>query len=859
MRRLKRTALTLLVILALPGLITLFISWYYEDTVKHIIIDELNKRLNTEIVVENVERDIAFSVFRDFPYASVTFYNVAIMDAVSPPKKKGKLLQAQSVSLQFNLWDIIFGRYVIKKIAINEARIKIKRYKDRTDNYHFWKPSADSADTQFSLGLQKVLLRRVSIQYVDYRLKHDFKVFAGDVVFRGKFSDDDFRMNIDGDMYVWQIRIDRDVYVANRAADLDVTLYVNNKDDYLEFREAWVNIGKMKLGLLGKISWAEADTWLDLAIEGRNMKLQSFINELPTRYRSAFDGYNCRGDFTFMANIKGYTGDNSRPLFTTTLSLNNGEIERIANDITLNRVSFSASYTNGKKHASETSVLRISGFNAALNDGNISGEAGISNFDRPLLDLKLTADLGLKDVFLFMKADTVESASGRIKMNTTIKGVLESAGNFTVRDFINSTSSGTLDIVDAEIMLKGLQQKFASVNGSFVFNNNDIESRNFSGSYMSSDFLLKGNFRNILPYLFLDNQNLLIDATVESQHIHMGELLESSSAPGKKDTTYRIRFPDNIQLDLDLKVHNMTFNKFSASQIGGKITLKNKQLIAKDISLQAMNGRIGFTGLIDGSNPGKLLISCDAVINKVDVQRLFREMGNFGQKSLEDKNIKGVLSATVQFASIWSDDLRVEKPTIYGKANISIENGELIEYEPLNGLSKYLKNRDLSHVKFQTLKNTISIEHQMITIPEMEINSSAINFKMNGTHGFDQTIDYHLSVLISQLGKGSKPVTQAGDIGVIEDDGLHKEKYFFRITGTVDNPIYHTLDKEGMKANIKTNIKKEKETLKEILNREFGWFKKDSTINKDPRDKPKDKYDFNVIWDEDEEEKKELP
>jgi hypothetical protein len=268
-----------------------------------------------------------------------------------------------------------------------------------------------------------------------------------------------------------------------------------------------------------------------------------------------------------------------------------------------------------------------------------------------------------------------------------------------------------------------------------------------------------------------------------------------------------------------------------------------------------MSGRIGFTGLIDGSQPGKLLISCDAVINKVNVQQLFGELGNFGQKSLEDKNIKGVLTANVQFASIWSDKLKVEKPTIYGKANISIENGELIDYEPLNGLTKYLKNRDLSHVKFQTLKNTIEIKDQMITIPEMEINSSAVNFKMNGTHGFDQTIDYHLSVLISQLrSKGNNRNDQVDDIGQIVDDDLHKEKYFFRITGTVDHPIYHTLDKEGIKANIKTNLKNEKESLKEILNREFGWFKKDSTVNKNPKDK-KEKYDFNVIWDEDEPEK----
>ena len=279
--------------------------------------------------------------------------------------------------------------------------------------------------------------------------------------------------------------------------------------------------------------------------------------------------------------------------------------------------------------------------------------------------------------------------------------------------------------------------------------------------------------------------------------------------------------------------------------------LKNKQVIAKDVSLKAMNGGIAFSGLIDGTSPNKLLISCDASIQKVNIQKLFSEMDNLGQNTLQEKNLKGLLTANIQFASVWSSTLKVEEPTIYAKASLTIENGELIDYEPLNGLSKYLKNRDLTHVSFETLKNTIEIKDKLITIPDMEIKSSAIDFKISGTHTFEQNIDYHLSVLISQIrNTGSKQNDKVEDIGQIIDDGLHKEKYFFRITGTVDNPVYHTLDKEGYKTNIKTSLNKEKETLKEILNREFGWFKKDSSVIKNPNKNPKDKFDFNVVWDE---------
>lgn len=850
-RRLKKTVVALVVIFTVLGAIGVFIGYYYEDTVKHIIISELNKRLNTEIVVQDVENDIQFSVFKKFPYASVSFHNVKVLDAIKTKKEKGNLLEASSVSLQFSIWDILFGKYRIKKVEVEEGNVNIKIYKDRSDNFHFWKPSSDTTQSDFSLDLQKILLDNVGVSYVDYGLQQDFKVFAKDIILKGKFSDKDYTLNIDGNLFVYLIKLKEDIYLSNKNTNIDVTLFVKSDEKYVSFNEGGISVGKMLFDVTGKISYADSLTYIDLRVEGKKMKIQALVSELPERYKNYFSDYEFKGDFNFIAMIKGYSGEKNTPLLTVTFGMKDGDITQKQNAITLSHVDFNADYTNGAGHNSATSRLTVSGFKSQLNDGIISGAIVISNFTKPKVDLTLSANLDLKDVFQFIKADTVESASGKLLLQTNIKGIIENPDGFTANDFISSNSTGTLELQNAEIVLKGGKNKFSNLNGTFLFNNNDIETTQFSGNYLSSDFLLRGKFKNIIPYLFIENQSLLIDAGIESNNIDMGEMLEYSS--GKKDTVYKMTLPDNIDFSLTLNVRKFTFKKFTASNITGKITLKNKQFVAKDISLHAMNGKIIFSGLIDGTNCDKLLISCDASIQKVNIQQLFTEVENFGQKSLSDKNLRGVLTANVQFASVWSSTLKVEKPTIYAKATIRIDDGALIDYEPLSGLSKYLKNRDLKKVSFETLKNTIEIKDQVINIPEMEINSSAIDFKVNGTHGFDQTIDYHLSVLISQLkSSGEQRNDQVEDIGQITDDGLHKEKYFFRITGTVDKPVYNILDKEGYKANVKTSLKKEKETLKEILNREFGWFKKDSAVCKDPNKKPKEKFDFNVVWDEDE-------
>lgn len=78
------------------------------------------------------------------------------------------------------------------------------------------------------------------------------------------------------------------------------------------------------------------------------------------------------------------------------------------------------------------------------------------------------------------------------------------------------------------------------------------------------------------------------------------------------------------------------------------------------------------------------------------------------------------------------------------------------------------------------------------------------------------------------------------------------------MTGTIDKPVI-TYDRKAMKQKIKEDLKEEKNTLKKILNEEFGWFKKDTTLNKkdDKKQDQKFKIDFNQKKKEDEKKKKE--
>ena len=673
-----------------------------------------------------------------------------------------------------------------------------------------------------------------------------------ELILKGRFSDEDFTLNADGQIYIYRIKSGKEVFLAHKNSLVDLTLHVKNSTNEYSFEEGDIYMGGLRFGVTGMMTFSDSVKTADITIKGRELDLEDFIEELPSGYKSYFEGYDCDGEFVFTATVKGRFDGKNTPRFEAAFGISEGSFFNRKNDIKLTSVSFNGIYSNGNRQSKSTSSLLIDRFSSELNGGTLGGSFKISDFTNPSLDIKLKASLNLADVFRFIDADTVESASGNIKVDAAYKGNLSKEGRFTMGHFVVSESSGEMIFENCDIILKGNSPSLKNINGKFRFTNNDIETEGLTGNFGNSDFSLNGSFRNLIPFLFVERQRLVIKASLKSARFDLDDMLRYSYT--SKDTTYRLDIPDYLDFDIDMNLGNFSFRKFRASSVTGNIVLKNRQILAKNIACNAMNGKTTGTLLIDGSGGGKLLISCEANVSKVDISSMFYQFGNFGQQSMKHDNIHGLLTANITFASVWSNSLECDLQTVYAKTELTIEKGELVNYAPLSGLSPHLKGRDLTHVKFATLTNTIEIKDQVISIPAMKIHSDAIDFDVYGTHSFKNEIDYHLGVVIADL-KNANGKQQENEFGVIEDDGLHKEKYFFRITGTVENPVYHTIDKEGYKQNILKNIEQEKENLKDILKREFGWFKKDTVKGKDNNGngekKENNNFEFEIEWDED--------
>lgn len=830
------------------------VAYYFQDEVKGYMITELNKQLNTEIIVDG--KDIDLTIIKSFPFASVDFKNVKALDATEG-KKKDTLFTAHKISLQFNIVDIFHKNYHVKKIKVDDGDIDIRIDKNGKDNYHFWRSAPETDTSKFSFALEEIILNNVQFSYKNYKSKQNINLLINNSKLSGKFSESTYSLETESDLFIRKIKLDGITYLRKKNMKAEIAVYVDNTIMSYKIKNGKIKIENLLFELVGNVLESESNDELivNLGIRGENMDVRSVLSIIPDQYKDRINDYESTGDFYFNAIVKGALSDNKTPFMEADFGIKNADITQVKNNITLHNVNLKGHYNNGNKSNSETSVLEIIPFSATIDQGSISGELSIHDFNDPFIESKIKAELSLEEIQKFIKVDTIESMTGQLKMDAVFNGKWKSINTSSSEDF---TASGNLLISDMNVKLKNNPLIFNNINGDFNFDNNDLMVNIFKGNVSESDFEMKGTFKNSIGFLLKENQDITIEASLYSKNINLNEILANKEEETKSTSHYKLKFSEHINVKLNSEIEHIFFRKFEAKNISGVVILKDKKMMADPIKFSTMNGNITMSGLVDGSDSTKFALTCISDVNKINVTQLFTAFENFTQSYVTDQNIKGIMTAKVQFSSVLDPELTMDMSKLYAAIDMTIENGELNNVESMKSLSRFIELKELANIRFATLKNSFEIKNNTLSFPKMEIKSSALDIILSGTHTYDNEINYKIKLSMNELlsKKAKKAKKENNEFGEVADDGLGRTNIFLSMTGTVDNPIIKYDTKEAIQ-HIKQELKEEKRTLKTLLKEEFGLFKKDSTLNTKTK---KEDNKFIIKWDETEKatEKKEL-
>jgi hypothetical protein len=807
------------------GIAAVSLVFIYEDEVKSIIIGELNKNLKSEVKVDPKNIDLTF--IKSFPKCALEFKDVLILEATEK-KERDTLIFAENILLMFNLKDLWNKNYTINKINVTGAQCNLGVSKNGKPNYIFWKESKGKGNENLKFALQDISLKKIDLRYKNVRQKIKLSLFFSEAVFAGNFGTDQYELKTKGEAKLHYLQLNKAELLKKKELNYDLDLNINGSA--YNINKAELAINKMYFSLEGNCNYKDSLETADLKFNGKNLDIASVLSLLPDKYADRINDYKSDGDFYSKGSINYKAGQ--KTIFNGEFGIANATVTYKKQNMQLTHVN-----VKGKLNVNEEEdYLNLETVSADLGNNTLNGYCLLTNLSDPYINVGGSLNAKLEDVNNFWPIDTLQYVSGSVQLNAEIKGNLNEMKRSAFSPDVTATGSATLK--DIKTKIKGKENEINIPEGSFELNNRSVTVKNFKMLAGSSDIELNGQLPGFLNYLFDPAQPLVIEAGLKSNKMVLEDILYGGSGSANE----KINIPANLSFDLNANIEKFSFSKFEAEAVSGKIAIHDQKIVAENISLTTMDGKAQVNAFADARGEN-ISIQAASDLQNINITKMFYQFNNFGQSTLTDQNLKGFATANVNFTGKWSKELQCDLQSVTANGTLTVDRGRLVEFKPLESLSKYVEVSELKDIKFSSLQSAFDIKNEVITIPRTTIKNSALNIEFWGKHSFKNEIDYHIKLLLSELLASKKRANKQlnEELEFVENDPENRRSVYILMTGTVDNPIIK-YDRKGLKQKIGEDIKAEKQTLKQILKEEFGLFKKDSTLIKNEPKKGDQKF-----------------
>lgn len=816
-----------------------------QDKVAAVILRSLNHNISTKLHIGGFR----LSFLSKFPHASLELRDVFVNSspgfnsAAFGKIKTDTLLAAKNVSVEFKLTDILRGNYDIKRIRAKTGKVNLFTDTEGMVNYEITVKNEKSESRDFTINLENIYLSDIKSYYNNLSTK----LIIYGTINRGTLKSRIHRENISfsagGKIRIDSLRLYNTTLDKPIITDVDIDLEKTKRG--IEFRKSNLHIDNYDLDVGGIIF---SDNIYDLRITGKNIDIGKIRRLLPDKYLKMISEYDPRGILIIDSSIKGRMSRTVNPHTEVNFLLEKGSIRYGKSKLTVNDLSFKGVYSNGPKNRPETGSLKITGFKARLGSAQYTGSFSLTGFTDPEAELELKGTIFPGELREFFDLSNISESKGNIGFDLKFSGKPDFKKKFGFSEITDMDITGDMIFNDFSIGLNENKKLVNNVSGNVQFGKS-INARNLKFLYKGQRIAVDGEFRNLLQWL--DGRHIQMGARADvSFNRLIPEAFMADPAPGKRSAVRKTAFslPDDLALDINFKIDSLTYKTFSSSKISGNLNYSSRLLTFKSFNMKALKGTISGNGFILQNNNKSVLSKGIFNVANVDVNRAFTSFRNFGQNFLKAENIAGSLSGSFSLLLPLDSMLNPQISSLTAEGKYLLADGGLINFEPVKQLSSFIELSELENIHFEQMQNDFFIRSNYLYIPQMQVRSSAVDLSVNGKHSFDNDYEYHVQVLLSEIlsKKRKRNKNTVTEFGEVQDDGLGRTSMLLKIVGKGEN-IKVSYDMKAAAKEVKENFNSERKSLRNILNQEYGWFKKDSAGTQKPDEK---KHRFKVTWDD---------
>ncbi|MDR3188911.1 MAG: AsmA-like C-terminal region-containing protein [Prevotellaceae bacterium] len=459
----------------------------------------------------------------------------------------------------------------------------------------------------------------------------------------------------------------------------------------------------------------------------------------------------------------------------------------------------------------------ISSDDVAWRSFHFSGEGEIRSFKSPLYEVNANF---LGD----LAALNVESLP---------EGSVKGAARLRIRDWSRAGIEELGLQADVSNLKATLQGEVYTLSGQLTADKGTLEPQlQISSAAVEGTF--QGAVQGYLTALLGEREatTLKISGNLDAKRLNLDRLL----AQGDSAASARVRVYASVRARADeLTVFDRLY-----TNVSGAVDYSPRSLTLNKLSVEAFDGTLGGDVKLYTGAGGNSRLGCDLYFNGVALENLpyLNEKLNIKSGSMQGK-CSGAITLT---SSVGREGLDMDN--LSATLNFTISNGRLLEFAPIQPLSAYLKKSLLQDVRFSALQNTLSLENGKITIPKMEVRSTALNALIAGTQDLKGDFDYHITLYLNELlSRKEKDI----DNPIKEN----KTKLFLRFTSK-NGVAEVTHDAREWSKNMEQKVQREAQEIKGLLRSAKGKDKGEARAQGEKASRAAAPEKVAVEWEEDE-------
>ena len=696
------------------------------------------------------------SFFSNWPKASIQLKNIYVASDNIYGKDK-PMITAGSISLSLDVLKLLKKQFMIESVAINNAEINLIKYSGGYKNFELKSKENKATSKPIKFEIKKIAIKNTQFNFIDKERGQNINLTFIDNIIKLKHKQGGTTANFFGGVKIGGLlfKPQKGPFLTNTIANLDLQIIIFNKRKSIFIHSPSIITIDNHTFKVNSFMGFDEKKQLILSIESENINYEKGVKLLNTNLQKNLSNINLTKPIDAKILLITRLGVKQDPIIIASIATKNNSATIGNSKIPYSNLSFKAiilSLDSSKnKGDTEHAKVILNDIKGNLYDFPFMASVVINNFDNPNITVNGN---------LVINASKIKFKPGKdfiLKGNCVAKIKYTGPTNkLNKKEFLDEPMKLNADIYFKHLNYREINKPHEyTINGKANLTNKDLKFDNLLLNTIAGNITLKGNVKNFTDYVFGYSNGFKSVLTARAETFNLNPFLATKI--NKKDTlnsnAYKKTIKEeqsNFEFDVSLFAKKLLIRKIDATNASINLVYKNKLLDIKSVNMNTCNGKLFAKGTIFNLNK----ITAEVKIEDVDVNKLFIEFENFGQKAIQSDNLQGNMFIDAKFKTSLDDNMEVISNTMDGEIKLKLKEGHLLNFEPLQKISDYIfRKRDFTDISFNEISETCTIKGYQMNIQELEIASNVLNLFVSGKYDFKENSNINILIPWSNLKK----------------------------------------------------------------------------------------------------------